>query len=90
MKMKSTPETNPGTAATADSRTPRHRRHFDAAFRKHAVSLINSGRSVAEVSRQLDVSVYSLYEWKRKFRRQVDLSAPLPDTRRPDFFCNRF
>jgi transposase-like protein len=35
---------------------------------------------VAEVSRELGVSPYSLYEWCRKARRQVNLHAPLPKT----------
>ena len=81
MKVKSTPHDPSHSRPQTASGAPRkERRQFDEAFRKHAVSLIQSGRSVAQVSRELDVPIYSLYEWKRKFRRQIDLNAPLPKT----------
>jgi transposase len=82
MKVKSTPKkTAPPAPAPAPFEPPRaERRQFDDAFRRHAVALVNGGRPVAEVARELGVSPFSLYEWRRKIRRQVDLQAPRPKT----------
>jgi transposase-like protein len=77
MKMKSAPKKI--SAAPAPIQLPiRERRHFDEVFRQHAVALINGGRPLAEVARELGVSIYSLYEWRRKSRRKIDLQAPIP------------
>lgn len=54
------------------------RRSFDEAFKRHAVGLIEGGRPVAQVSRELEVSPYSLYEWKRKFGQMVETTASAP------------
>jgi transposase len=54
------------------------RRLFDEAFKRRAVALIESGRAVAQLSRELDVSPFSLYEWKRKFGQPVKVTAPAP------------
>ena len=56
------------------------RRQFDDTFRRHAVALVQSGRRVPAVAQELGISVFSLYEWQRKFRRQIDLQAPVPKT----------
>jgi transposase len=77
MKMKSAPKKMSAAPAPLQSPT-RERRHFDQAFRQHAVALINGGRAVADVARELGVSPYSLYEWRRKIRRKIDLQAPIP------------
>jgi transposase len=58
----------------------RERARFDEAFRQHAVALVNGGRPVSEVARELGVSPFSLYEWRRKIRRKIDLGAPIPTT----------
>ena len=52
------------------------RRSFDEAFKRRAVALIESGRAVAQLSRELEVSPFSLYEWKRKYGQTV--TAPVP------------
>ena len=79
MKMKSTPNKSSPTPPPAEP--PRaERRHFDDAFRRHAVALVNSGRSVSDVARELGISPFSLYEWRRKIRRQIDLKAPPPQS----------
>jgi len=79
MKVKTAPKKT--SAAPAPIQRPiRERRHFDEAFRQHAVALINGGRPVADVARELGVSPYSLYEWRRKIRRKIDLQAPIPTT----------
>ena len=54
------------------------RRSFDEAFKRRAVALIESGRAVAELSRELEVSPFSLYEWKRKFGQPVEVATPPP------------
>lgn len=46
------------------ARTKRKRRTFSATFRKRAISLVkDSGKSVASVAKQLDVSDKTLYSW---------------------------
>ena len=69
MKMKQTRN---------ESAEPGPRRSFDEAFKRHAVGLIEGGRPVAQVARELEVSPYSLYEWKRKFGQAVGATAPAP------------
>ena len=54
------------------------RRSFDEAFKRRAVALIESGRAVAQLSRELEVSPFSLYEWKRKYGQAVKATAPAP------------
>ena len=45
----------------------RHR-HFSTAFKKEKVSLLDEGKiSVKELSRVYEVSVTSIYKWKRKY-----------------------
>jgi transposase len=69
MKMKQTRK-EPGAPDT--------RRSFDETFKRHAVALIEGGRAVSQVARELEVSPYSLYEWKRKFGRSVKTLTPAP------------
>ena len=54
------------------------RRSFDEAFKRRAVALIESGRSVAQISRELEVSPFSLYEWKREFGQTAKPAVPAP------------
>ncbi len=70
LKMKSSSESSPPV--------PRERRKFDEALRRHAVDLVNSGRTVASVARELGVGSFSLYEWRGIARRNVDLKTPIP------------
>lgn len=69
MKMKQTQK---------EPEAPATRRSFDEAFKRHAVALIEGGRAVAQVARELEVSPFSLYAWKRKFGRTVRPAAPAP------------
>jgi len=80
MKVKSTSKKSSLAPLCEPAAAPPERRQFDEAFRRHAVALVNSGRRVAEVARELGISSYSLYEWRRKIRRKVDLKAPVPQT----------
>lgn len=63
---------------TRKSESPGRRRSFDEAFKRRAVALIESGRPVAQLSRELEVSPFSLYEWKRKFGQPVKAATPAP------------
>jgi transposase-like protein len=43
-------------------------RRFDEAFRRQAVEMVlHGGKTVSEVAREVGVSSYSIYEWKRKY-----------------------
>ncbi len=77
MKLKNPPKE---AAQISTPKPPRKRQQFDDTFRRHAVALVQSGRRVSEVAKELGVSPYSIYEWQRKFRRQVDIHAPVPNT----------
>jgi transposase len=78
MKSKMNPKESPQIPAPKPPRASQRR--FDDTFRRHAVALVQNGRSVKEVAEELGVSPFSLYEWQRKFRRQIDLQAPIPKT----------
>ena len=46
-------------------------RQYDDTFKELAVSKwLNSGQSAEETARELGVSVFQLYEWKRSPRQQ--------------------
>jgi transposase len=78
MKLKKNPQETPEISASKGPKTTRQQ--FDDSFRRHAVALMQGGRRVTDIARELGVSPFSLYEWRRKFRRQIDLQAPLPKT----------
>jgi transposase len=77
MKLKNIPK---DTAQISTPMPTKRRQQFDETFRRHAVALVQSGRPVSAVAKELGVSPYSIYEWQRKFRRQVDVHAPIPKT----------
>ncbi len=77
MRLKNPPQE---AVQNSTSKPPKKRQQFDETFRRHAVALVQNGRRVSEVAKELGVSPYSIYEWQRKFRRQVDIHAPLPKT----------
>jgi transposase len=55
-----------GPTVTKNKPAGAPRRHFDATFKDEAVGLWQtSGRAAEEVARDLGISVFSLYEWKR-------------------------
>jgi transposase len=46
----------------------RPRRDFDETYKRHAVQLtLTSGRNVAEIARELDLSDSQLYAWRRQY-----------------------
>lgn len=55
-------------------------RGYDDAFKQHAIELVEAGKSVTQVARELGVSTFSIHAWRRKRRSQIDLKAPLPRT----------
>ena len=58
--------------------TPETRRSFDDEFKRQAVALMESGRPVRHLARELEVKASMLYEWKRKFGSSVSSTAPAP------------
>lgn len=52
------------------------RRRYDREFKEQAVALIQSGRSITEVSRDLGVSQWSLSRWLKASRSGEALSEP--------------
>ena len=51
-------------------------RRYDREFKQQAVALIQSGRSVTEVSRDLGVSHWSLRYWLKQSQSAQSLSEP--------------
>lgn len=58
----------------------RNTRQHDEAFRRRAVELLISGRPLAELAREIGVSVPTLWRWKVRYLAQV---PPEPDSKRP-------
>lgn len=55
----------------------RERRKFDSDFKRNAVSLSEeSGRTVAEVARNLGIRSELLYRWRQQMRDSKDLAFP--------------
>jgi len=42
-------------------------RRYDVEFKKNAVKMIESGRSISDVSTSLGVNEQNLYDWKKKY-----------------------
>ena len=42
-------------------------RRYDEDFKKNAVKMLESGRSISDVSVSLGVNEQNLYEWKKKY-----------------------
>jgi transposase-like protein len=54
------------------------RKHHSKAFRKDAVELLLTGRTLAELSTELGVSAPTLYRWKEEYL--MELSQQPADT----------
>ena len=53
------------------------RKTFDRQFKIDAVSLVvNGGRTVAEVARDLGIDANTLYRWKREFTKEDEDAFP--------------
>ena len=46
------------------------RRGYSPEFRRRALDLVAAGKPIVEVARQLEVSVHSIYAWRRQ--EQID------------------
>ena len=58
--------------------TPETRRSFDDEFKRQAVALMETGRPVRHLARELEVKDSMLSEWKSKFGSSVNSTAPAP------------
>jgi transposase-like protein len=54
----------------------RRGRRYDREFKENAVALVRSGRTVAEVARDLNVSTWSLRHWVRAVERGTAMTEP--------------
>ena len=46
-------------------------RRYDEDFKKNAVKMLESGRSISDVSVSLGVNEQNLYEWKKKYGSKI-------------------
>jgi len=51
------------------------RRGYPAEFRRRVIDLVEGGRKVAEVSKELGVSQQTIYVWRRQARIDAGLEA---------------
>ena len=51
-------------------------RRYDAEFKENAVALVNAGRPIVEVARDLGVSIWSLRHWVARKSNGQALSQP--------------
>ena len=52
-----------------------NRSKYDASFRKNAIELVLSGRRAADVARDLDLHVETLYQWVKQYKRSAATAA---------------
>lgn len=55
---------------------PKSGRRYDREFKKNAVDLVLSGRTIAQVARDLHVSSWSLGNWVRTARAGTSFTEP--------------
>jgi transposase len=61
------------------------RRQFDPEFRVGAVGIVTeTGKSVAQVARDLGISPYTLHNWVQIDRRQSEAEGPLVEDERAE------
>ena len=54
----------------SEAKPKREKRHFDEAFRRQAVALVeSSGRPLSELAAELGVSTWNLRDWTKKHGR---------------------
>jgi transposase len=56
------------------------RKGYPPEFRARVVALIDSGRAVAEISAQLELSEQTIYTWRRQARIDAGLEPDLSTT----------
>ena len=60
------------------------RRGYPAQFRRKVLDLVQSGRSVADVARDLDISSETIYAWRRQDRIDRGLALGLTSTEKTE------
>ena len=59
-----------------ETNSSKYARRYDREYKQNAVALIENGRSVSEVARDLGVSHWSLSRWVKDPQRGQNLSEP--------------
>jgi transposase-like protein len=60
------------------------RKGYPAEFRRRVIELVEGGKKVAEVSRDLGISEQSIYTWRRQGRIDAGLEAGLTSTEKAE------
>ena len=60
------------------------RKGYPAEFRRRVIDLVDGGKKVAEVSRDLGISEQSIYIWRRQARIDVGLEAGMKSAERAE------
>ncbi|KOX09742.1 transposase, partial [Nocardiopsis sp. NRRL B-16309] len=60
------------------------RRGYPAEFRRKVLDLVESGRSVADVARDLGISTETVYAWRRQDRIDQGLAPGLTSTEKSE------
>lgn len=60
------------------------RRGYPDQFRRKVLDLVQSGRSVADVARDLDISTETIYAWRRQDRIDRGLAPGLTSTEKTE------
>ena len=60
------------------------RKGYPAEFRRRVIDLVEGGKRVAEVSRDLGISEQSIYAWRRQARIDVGLEAGMKSAERAE------
>jgi transposase len=67
-----------------ENKSGKQRRHYDPAFKNDAVErVIRTGKSCAEVSRELGIPGNMLARWKREHLASADRSIPTTENLKP-------
>jgi len=60
-----------------EKKEKRKYRRYDESFKKNAVKMLETGRSIGDVSSSLGISHQSLYEWEKKYGSKAQTSPEL-------------
>lgn len=65
------------------------RRGYPREFRRKVLDLVDAGRPVADVARDLEISVQSVYAWRRQDRIDKGLEPGLNSSERAELIAAR-
>ena len=51
-------------------------RRYDVEFKKNAVKMVESGRSIPDVSKSLGINEQNLYDWRKKYGLDTQKEIP--------------